>query len=122
MPPNGYPHTIRGLMERAWMTSEEHGFHKDTTTFGDRIALIHSELSEALEDYRALGEESFAHRVEYSVESDTFKPEGVGAELADAVIRIFDAAKHYGIDLEHIIELKMDYNDKRPFMHGGKVL
>lgn len=114
--------TITDYQLRAWKTAEAHGFHQESTTFGDRIALIHSELSEALEDYRALGDEALRYRSVYSPETDTVKPEGVGAELADAVIRIFDAAEHYGIDLEHCIALKMDYNDKRPYMHGGKVL
>lgn len=113
---------IATIQKRAWTTAEEHGFHQESTTFGDRIALIHSELSEALDEYRKLGDAAFGYRSEYSSETDTFKPEGIGSELADAVIRILDAAEHYGIDLEHIIAVKMDYNDKRPFMHGGKKL
>lgn len=114
--------TLLELQQRAWETSEKHGFHGDDVTFGDRIALIHSELSEALEDFRARGEEAFLPRVEYSSETGTPKPEGVGAELADAIIRIFDTAEEYGIDLEAVVALKMEYNDSRPFKHGGKHL
>lgn len=114
--------SIAELQKRAWETADKSGFHEPPPTFGDRIALIHSELSEALEDFRKLGEESFAYRVEYSNETDTFKPEGVGSELADAVIRILDASESYGIPLEHILLLKMEHNDKRPYRHGGKKL
>lgn len=114
--------TITALQFRAWKASQDHGFHDEGVTFGDRIALIHSELSEALEDFRKFGSTAFVYRTEYSLESDTEKPEGVGAELADAVIRIFDAAEYYGIDLERIILEKMDYNDTRPYKHGGKFL
>lgn len=46
------------------------------------------------------------------------KPEGVPAELADIVIRVFDMAKAYGIDLADAIEEKMAYNMTRPHKHG----
>ena len=50
------------------------------------------------------------------------KPEGFGVELADAVIRHFDLAVREGIDLSALIKLKMEYNEGRAFMHGGKVI
>lgn len=48
------------------------------------------------------------------------KPEGVAVELADAVIRIADLCGHLGIDLEEVIEIKMAYNEGRPYKHGKK--
>jgi hypothetical protein len=48
------------------------------------------------------------------------KPEGVPIELADALIRIFDHAGKYGIDLVAALDIKMAYNDTRPYRHGGK--
>lgn len=48
------------------------------------------------------------------------KPEGVAVELADAVIRIADLCGHLGIDLEAAIDLKMAYNETRPFKHGKR--
>ncbi len=43
-------------------------------------------------------------------------------ELADIVIRVFDMCGHYGIDLESAIREKMEYNKKRPYKHGGKII
>lgn len=48
------------------------------------------------------------------------KPEGVAVELADAVIRIADLCGHLEIDLEEVIEIKMAYNEGRPYKHGKK--
>ena len=50
------------------------------------------------------------------------KPEGEAVELADCVIRIMDYFGYKGWDLERIIKLKMDYNVRRGFRHGGKKL
>jgi hypothetical protein len=59
--------------------------HRDPIRIGARLALIHSELSEALECI-TLGKEEF-----YLGENG--KPEGLGVELADATIRTFDFAE-----------------------------
>ena len=48
------------------------------------------------------------------------KPEGIAAELADAVIRSADLCGALGIDLEEVISEKMKYNEGRPYRHGKK--
>lgn len=45
---------------------------------------------------------------------------GASFALADAVIRIADLCGHLGIDLEEVIEIKMAYNEGRPYKHGKK--
>ena len=78
------------------------------------IALMHSELSEALEEIRKPDARPF-----YLVDG---KPEGWAVELADTVIRIMDTCEHYEQDLQALIEMKMKYNEGRSYKHGGKVL
>lgn len=69
---------------------------------GELIALIHSELSEALEGERKnLMDDKLPHRKMAEV------------ELVDALIRIFDYAGGYGYDLQGAFDEKMAYNAKR---------
>lgn len=83
------------------------------------IALMHSELSEALEEYRKTPTPA-GLRLVYFDPSKPDKPEGFPIELADVIIRILDTCEAYGIDIEDAIARKMLYNETRPFKHGGK--
>ncbi len=135
--------TIKYLVHQAFEDAKEKGWHEKPATFGDRIALCHSELSEALEAFRELDNDAFSptepiYRSEASGkltrarsefvllptgEAEVLnKPEGIPSELADTVIRICDLCGLMGIDLERAIEEKMLYNKTRPHRHGGKKL
>ena len=71
------------------------------------LALIHSEISEALEaDRKDLMDDKLPHR------------KGLEVELADAAIRIFDMAGGLNMDLGGAILEKLTYNKSRPFKHG----
>ena len=172
---------LADLQKEAYAIAKDHGWWDTEPTFGDLIALVHSELSEALEAYRDEVLPSKPHLLSTKVAS----------ELADVVIRVADMAEwlgisvsvtsheldegyaseviagchsfgdwiaalhrfpgnafshrlrslnvveddlkavvygvqrmaaHYGIDLDAAIEAKMEYNQSRPYRHGGKAL
>jgi NTP pyrophosphatase (non-canonical NTP hydrolase) len=110
--------TLRQLQAEAWEINEAHGFHDgiDARSFVEKLALIHSEVSEALEEWRA----GHAFTEVYYGGVDHLKPEGIPIELADVVIRVLDLAAIYDIDLEDAVLTKMAFNRGRPFRHGGK--
>ncbi len=99
----------------------------DRGSFGDRMALLHSEVSEAVEAYRRWGVADATkplHDV-FSGEVDPAKvpkPEGVGSEFADIFIRLLTECEAYGIDLEAEYERKVAYNRTREQRHGGRLL
>lgn len=84
------------------------------TAVAARLALIHSEVSEAVECLRN-GE------IRFDTEANG-KPVGLSTELADIMIRTMDLATALGIDLEVEIARKHEYNKTRSHRHGGKAL
>ena len=110
--------TIRELQREVHETAVEHGWWDD---FGPgaaprlaKLALVHSEISEAVEEVR----DGTLH-LSYPPDGSG-KPEGMVVELADAVIRIMDLCEALGLDLQDAIDFKHEYNKTRPYRHGGK--
>lgn len=76
-------------------------------TLGDYIALLHTEVAEAVEAYRdhrlADGTKPVCGRAangeEPCPEHGPSKPEGVGSELADVLIRLLDTADVFGFEV-----------------------
>jgi len=125
------PIGVNQLVAEAHQNAIDKGWHDEPRSFGDIIALIHSEVSEALEDFRnghAFTEVWYEKKIENVLRvsltqpDPTWKPCGIPSELADVVIRVFDACGKYGIDLETAIREKMAYNATRPHRHGNKKL
>lgn len=70
--------------------------------FSNKLCLIHSEISEAMEgDRKGLPDDKLPHRSMREV------------ELADALIRIFDLAGAYQMDLAGALVEKMAFNAQR---------
>ena len=108
--------TILELMEIANKNAKSKGWWNDESkTFADVAALLHSEISEAFEEYRN------GHGVR-EIYWNGSKPEGIPIELADELIRIFDVCKQWKIPIVEALRVKMNYNQTRPYRHGGKKL
>lgn len=94
---------INRYIQEAYEIAKSKGWHDEERETGTMLALIHSEVSEALEADRKGDAENFAE------------------ELADVCIRIFDLCGHKGIDLDKAILEKMEKNKNRTHKHGGKL-
>ena len=86
------------------------GWWEDDRNEGELIALVHSELSEALEGLRH-GNPPSDHIPAFSA---------VEEEFADVVIRLMDHSAARGYRLAEAIEAKIAFNATRPHRHGGK--
>ena len=110
--------TLNELVRIAHRDAVANGWWEGERNFGELLALVHSEVSEALEEYRK------GQRIDETRLVDKgyalLKPEGIPSELADIVIRVADICGAYDIDLEWIVLEKLSYNRSRGYRHGGK--
>lgn len=94
-------------------------------TVPEMLVMLHSEVSEALEEWRTFGDvrahSNVLGRSDGSGETIA-KPVGVPAELVDVLIRLLDTAARWNIDLWAEFQKKMAYNWTRPYQHGGRTL
>ena len=93
--------TIKEFLTEAHKTALEKGWWEQSPEeslkqrdLGEVVCLFHSEVSEALEAYRDPN-----HKPSEIWFGEEGKPEGVGIELADLLIRLADAVQGYSIDL-----------------------
>lgn len=102
-------------------------WNEDKNNIPEKLALAHSELSEALEAFRKphpdfkINETQWWSEdggVSHNYDKSYNHPEGFGIEMADAAIRIMDICAFLKIDLGQAILDKMTYNDTRPYKHG----
>lgn len=85
-----------------WVEKNGDDIRANPLCFGNKLLLVHTELSEAVEgDRKKLMDDHLPHREMREV------------ELADALIRIFDLAGGYGFDLAGAVVEKLNYNAKR---------
>lgn len=100
---------LRMAQYLAAKTATDAGWYKDPATgepikrnFGEVVALMHSELSEALEaDRKGLMDDKLPHR------------DGREVEFADCIIRILDTAAALGLDVAGAFIEKNRFNKTR---------
>ena len=96
---------LRQLQRAAHEHSLERGFWEEGRSYGDSLALVHLEVSEAHEAYRSDGlatwqTERDESGLERRVPSNLLgKPEGLVFELADVLVRLADVCEYYAVDL-----------------------
>lgn len=137
---------LMAVQKEIFETAEQSGWHERDRELPEALALIHSEVSEALEAYRD-GMEETSNQYRYKVDDVVVdpayedgeyvymtlpimedqegnpilgKPEGVASELADVIIRVLDYSEQKGIDTIRVMLQKMEFNKTRGYRHGGK--
>jgi len=94
--------SLQALIEENHQIAVDHGWYEQDVPLVQQLALIHSEVSECLEaDRKHQGTEKIAE------------------ELADVVIRTFDAAAANQLDLAGALFRKMAKNRERAYRHGN---
>jgi len=126
---------IEYYKEAIHKNAEEKGFWEAPINIPEKLMLVVSELSEALE---ALREENYCDPLfvketyEKTVPTSFMAPQYEMShfekyiknkfedEIADAFIRLLDICHHMNIDIEKQIAIKHRYNTLREYKHGKK--
>lgn len=114
-----------GLVTLDWLSREihenavNHGWWEGPRNFGEQMALIHSEVSEAMEAWR----DSELPAMQVGAHGNSAKPIGWAVELVDVIIRCLDTLRGEGgpsFRIDRLMRQKMEYNRTREYRHGGK--
>ena len=93
---------LNQLSKEVALWREGKGFETTWKNMPEKLMLVVTELSEAMEAYRREDLENFKE------------------EIADTFIRLCDICGSVNIDIEREIRTKMEVNKKRPYLHGKK--
>ena len=111
---------LNGLAVDIAQENEAKGFWEDSDNeliIPTKLALIHDEVSEALQVHR----DRFGDSPEDSITTMT-NDQGAEftEELADIIIRTLDLAGYYDLPIGEVIEAKLEKNRQRPPKHGKR--
>jgi NTP pyrophosphatase (non-canonical NTP hydrolase) len=117
------PKTIAQLQKEVHENAIAKGWYEKEKSIPEHLALIHSEVSEALEADRGNAHSVYGNINTFILptqDNEEFKKvfeihakDTFPDELADIVIRVMDLAEWKGIDLQSHIEAKIRYNAMR---------
>ena len=118
-------YSFNELAQKIHKNAKEKGFWDREHNVGEKLMLVTSELSEALEADRKSKKadlQEYYKQINFGVDKkeafessikDTFED-----EIIDAIIRLFDLCGGMGININEHIELKMSYNKDRERLHS----
>lgn len=127
---------LNELAERINENARNHGFWpEEGRNMGEMLMLATSELAEALEEHRAVkpviyfrhaadcqstqrGNEETVDQTANGWCTCAPKPEGTAVEIGDCIIRCLDTMQSLNVDIDHVVAIKMAYNEQRPMKHG----
>ena len=116
------------MMEEVAEVNRANGWYDSDRRFGEDIALLHSEVSEALEEFRDNRNFPYVENEQgecvpvYNADYGDRKPLGMPSELADVLVRLLDTCARWGVDIAAEFDAKMAYNRTRGYRHGNKTL